>query len=67
MEGSLSDKQRIIQTTSDVFWTTQLTRNISKNDEQYFPGITLQRSIGKLYGWFHYTGQDNEGTQRMNN
>ena len=33
MEGSFSDEKKIIQTTSNVFWTMQLTRNISKNDE----------------------------------
>ena len=33
MEGHIPEKQRTIQTTSDVFWTMQLARNISKDDE----------------------------------
>ena len=41
MEDSFSDEQRIIQTTSDVFWTMQLARDIPKDDEQYFLEITL--------------------------
>ena len=39
MEGSISDKKRLIQTSGDVFWTMQLTRNISIDDEQYILGI----------------------------
>ena len=33
MEDSFPDEQRVIQATSDVFWTMQLTRNIPKDDE----------------------------------
>ena len=40
MKGSFPNKQRVIQTTSDVFWTMQLTSDISKDDEQYFLEIT---------------------------
>ena len=40
MEGYIFNKQRIIQTMSHVFWAMQLTRNISKNDEQHFLGVT---------------------------
>ena len=40
MKSSFSDKQRIIQTTSNIFWTMQPARNISENDEQYFLRIT---------------------------
>ena len=35
MEGCIFDKQRAIQTSSNVFWTLQLLRNIPMNDEQY--------------------------------
>ena len=45
----------------------QLTRNISKDNEQYFPGITPRRGIGKLHGQLCNTSKDNEGTGRMNN
>ena len=40
MEGGFPYEQRIIQTPSDVLWTMQFTRNISKNDEQHFPRTT---------------------------
>ena len=40
MESSFFDEQRIIQATSDVFWVMQLTRNILKDNEQYFLRIT---------------------------
>jgi len=33
MKGCILDKQRTIQTTSDVLWAMQLARNISKDDE----------------------------------
>ena len=33
MEGHILNKQGTIQTTSDVLWAMQLTRNISKDDE----------------------------------
>jgi len=33
MEGSVQDKQRAIQTPSDVFWTMQLPGNLPKHDE----------------------------------
>ena len=49
MESGISNKQRIIQTQSDVFWIIQFTRNISKNDKQYIPRATIWRSTGKLY------------------
>ena len=45
----------------------QLTRDISKDDEQYFPGITLQRHIGKLHRQFHDTSKDNGRTGRKDN
>jgi len=35
MKDSLLNKQRLIQISSDVFWTLQLIRNLSKDDEQY--------------------------------
>ena len=35
MESCISNQQGTIQTSSDVFWTMQLTGNISKDDEQY--------------------------------
>ena len=37
MESGFFDKQRIIQTSSDVLWTLQFSRNIPMNDEQYSP------------------------------
>ena len=40
MEGYILDKQRTIQTSSNVLQTMQFTRNLSKNDEQHFPEIT---------------------------
>jgi len=44
----------------------QLARDIPKDDEQYFPGITSQRCIGKLHGRFHDTSKDNGRTGRKN-
>ena len=35
MENSLLNKQRTIQTSSDVLQIVQLSRNISMDDEQY--------------------------------
>ena len=40
MESSLLNKQRIIQTLSDVLRIVQLSRNISMDDEQYILGTT---------------------------
>ena len=40
MEGCVPNQQGTIQTSSDVLQTMQFARNISKNDEQHFPGIT---------------------------
>ena len=40
MESGLFDKQRTIQTESDVLWTVQLTRNISTDDDKYLPRTT---------------------------
>ena len=33
MESCIPDQQRIIQTTSHVFWTMQFAGNVSMNDE----------------------------------
>ena len=33
MKGSFPNKQRVIQTTSDVFCTVQLARDIPEDDE----------------------------------
>ena len=41
MEGRIPNQQGIIRTSSDVLQTMQFARNISKNDEQHFSGITL--------------------------
>jgi len=35
MESGLFDKQRTIQTKSDVLWTMQPTRNISMDNNKY--------------------------------
>ena len=40
MESGFFDKQRTIQTESDVLWTVQLTRNISTDDDKYLPRTT---------------------------
>ena len=40
MEGCILNQQGIIQTTSNIFWTMQLARNLSKDDEQCVLGIT---------------------------
>jgi len=45
----------------------QLARNISKDDEQHFPGITSRRGIGKLHERLRNTSKNNGGTGRMNN
>ena len=37
IESSVSNEQEIIWAKIDVFWTIQLTRNISIDDEQYIP------------------------------
>ena len=39
IEDSISDKQRIIQTKSNILWTIQLVWNISIDNEQYIPRI----------------------------
>ena len=67
MEGSFPNKKEVIWTVSDVFWTMQLTRNIPKNDEQHFLEATSWKSVGKLHGQLHYTGQNYKGTRGMNN
>ena len=66
IESSFLNKQEFIQTTSHVLWTVQLTRNISKDDEQHFLRITLQKSISKLHRQFCHTGKNNEGTRGKN-
>ena len=45
----------------------QLARDIPKDDEQYFLGITSQRRIGKLHGQFCNTSKDNGRTGRKIN
>ena len=40
MESSFPYEQRIIQTTSDVFWVIQFAKNVPKDDEQNFLRIT---------------------------
>jgi len=50
MESGLFDKQRTIQTKSDILWTIQLTRNISTNDDKHFLRTTTQRNPCKLHG-----------------
>ena len=40
MESRIPNQQRIIRTTSYVFWVIQLARNIPKNNEQHFPRAT---------------------------
>ena len=40
MEGCIPNQQRTIQTSSDVLWTMQLARDLSKNNEQHFLEIT---------------------------
>ena len=67
MEGCILNQQRTIRISSDVLQTMQLTRNISKDDEQHFLGITSQMDIGKLHGRLCNTSKDNEGTGRTNN
>ena len=44
----------------------QLARNLSKNDEQYFLGITSWRCTGKLYGQLCNTSKDKRRTGRTN-
>ena len=66
MESCVLNQQGIIQATRHVFWIVQFARNISEDDEQHFPGATTRRSVGKLYGQFHNTGQDHGRTGRKN-
>ena len=35
MEGHIPNQQRIVQTSSDVLWIVQFTRNFSMDDEHY--------------------------------
>ena len=67
MESSLFGNKRLIQTSSDVFWTIQFARDILKNDEQYSPRTTTWRSTSKLYGWLCDICQNQEGTRGTNN
>ena len=39
IEDHIPHEQRTIRAPSDVFWTMQFTRDISKDDEQHFPRI----------------------------
>ena len=41
MENSFLDKQKVVQTTSNVFWIMQLAGNVSEDDEQHLPKATL--------------------------
>jgi len=66
MESRIPNQQGIIQATSHVFQVMQFARNIPKDDEQHFLRTTSQRSVGKLHGRFHNTGQDYERTGRKN-
>ena len=64
MESCIPNQQRIIRTTSHVFWAMQLTRNVSTNDEQYLPRTAPRENIGKLYGQLHDKSQDHRRTRR---
>ena len=50
MESYIFNQQGTIRISSHVFQIMQLTRDIPKDDEQYFLRITSQRYIGKLHG-----------------
>ena len=41
MKSNILNKQRTIRTQSDVFQIIQLTKNISKDNEQYILGATI--------------------------
>ena len=66
MEGHIPNKQRTIQTSNDVLQTMQLTKNLSKNDEQHFLKITSSRYTGKLHRQLCNTSKDNGRTGRTN-
>jgi len=65
MKDSLLNKQRLIQISSDVFWTLQLIRNLSKDDEQYILRTIVWRSTCKLYRQLCNSSKNNERTRRM--
>jgi len=41
MESGLFDKQRTIQTKSNILWTVKLTRNILMDDDKYILRATI--------------------------
>ena len=41
MESSFLNEQGIIQTSSDILWIMQFTKNISMNNEQYIQKTTI--------------------------
>ena len=67
MESHILDEQRIIQTTGYVLWAIQLARNVPKDDEQYFLGVTLWRNASELYGQLCHTSEDKRRIGGMNN
>ena len=67
MESYIFNQQGTIWISSHVFQIIQLTRDIPKDDEQYFLRITSQRYIGKLHGQFCNTSKDNGRTGRKDN
>jgi len=52
MESSIFYEQGTIWAESDVFQIMQLTRNIPKDDKQYFLRAFIQESTSKLYEQF---------------
>ena len=67
MEGSIFNEQRVIWTKSNIFWTMQFTKNIPKDDEQYFPRAFTWRSTSQLYRQLCYTYENQERTWRKDN
>jgi len=67
MKGSIPNKQGTFCAKSNILWIMQLTRNISKDDEQYLSRITTWSSIHQLYGWLCDICQNKEEAGRKNN
>ena len=67
MKSSFLNEQRIIQTSGNILWIMQFTRNISMDNEQYIQRTITQRNIGELHGQFCYTNKDNKGIRIKDN
>ena len=60
MKSGIYYTRRVIQANSNVFWTYELSSNVSDYDEQNPVGSYQYWEGGELYGWYDSRDRDRE-------